>query len=445
MFFKKTSRAIGVHPPQNKGTQGMAFVEVNGFKTITIPLNLQVGPGCSALVKKGDPVKVGQKIGEPLGHWSVPAHSSVSGTVVSVKKEILSNGSVADLVAIESDGQQTLDESIKPPAVTDKASFLSAIRDSGLVGLGGAAFPTHVKLNPPDGKTIDTLVINGAECEPYITADDQIMRTRADRIIKGINLVCHYLDISRCLIGVEDNKPEAIKALNDAINSHAGELKAGISVVSVKTLYPTGAEKVLIRYLTDRIVPENGLPADVGVVVLNVGTVSFIADVIDTGMPLIRKFVTVDGSAMNRRGNYDLPIGAPIEDVIEAVGGAKGPIGKVIMGGPMMGVAIDDIRHPILKHTNSLIMAGEKGAKIPKEWNCIHCGRCSRSCPMMLMPSELDMAARQENIEELREFHVMNCIECGCCTYVCPAKRYLVQNIRIGKNLYRQAARKAAK
>lgn len=445
MFFKKTSRAIGVHPRQNKSTQGMAFVRVDGFSRLTIPLNLQVGPGCSALVKKGDEVKVGQRIGEPLGHWSVPAHSSVSGTVTQVKKDILSNGDVADLVVIQSDGKQTIDESIKPPVVTDKESFLSAIRNAGLVGLGGAAFPTHVKLDPPEGKVIDTLIINGAECEPRITADDQLMRDRADRIVAGINLVCHYLDIPRCIIGIEDNKPEAIKAVQSAVDKSGAEHKAAISVATLKTLYPTGAEKVLIRYLTDRIVPELGLPADVGIVVLNVGTVSFIADIVDTGMPLIRKFVTIDGSAMAKSGNYDLPIGAPIEDILEKVGGTKVPVGKIVMGGPMMGVAIDDVLHPILKHTNSLLVADEKDASIPKESNCIHCGRCSKHCPMQLMPTNLDMAARLENVDELRDYHVMNCIECGCCTYVCPAKRYLVQNIRIGKNLWRQAQKKEAK
>lgn len=443
MFFNKTSRAIGVHPSQKKGTHGMAFVEVNDFSTLTIPLNLQVGPGCDATVKKGDAVKVGTKIGEPKGYLSVPAHSSVSGTVVQVKKDILSNGDVADLVVIENDGKFDLDPSIKPPVVTDKASFLTAIRDAGLVGLGGAAFPTHVKLSPPDDKVIDTLVINGAECEPYITADDQLMVTRADRVVRGIEHVMHYLAIKQCLIGIEDNKPEAIAAVTEAVKRATRGFDIQVKVL--KTLYPTGAEKVLIRYLTDRLVPERGLPMDVGIVVMNIGTAAFISDILETGMPLIRKFVTIDGSAMATTGNYDLPIGAALSDVIKKCGGTNKAMGKVIMGGPMMGVAIDDIAHPILKNTNAVLVLDEKDAKIPEESACIYCGRCSRACPMQLMPTELDQAARAENLDELLFYHATNCIECGSCTFVCPAKRYLVQNIRIGIRQVRQSLKKEAK
>jgi electron transport complex protein RnfC len=446
MFFFKNSRETGTHPNENKNTRGMTFVELNDFKTLTIPLDLQVGPGCDPLIKKGDYVKVGQKIGEPKGAWSVPSHSSVSGTVISVKKEILSNGSYAELIVIESDGKYEVDESVVPPVVTDRKSFLEAVRNAGLVGLGGAAFPTHIKLDPPPGKTLDTLILNGAECEPYNTCDDQLMRDRADDVVLGALLVCRYLELPRCLIGVEDNKPEAVAALKAAIaKNDLGSVT--FEVHSLPTLYPTGAEKVMIRLLTDRIVKEGGLPADVGTVVLNVGTAAYIKRFLDTGMPLVRKFVTVDGGIVKKPGNYDIPIGATVKDVLEQAGGGTVPPSKVIMGGPMMGIAIDDPGQPVLKHTNCLLYFDEKEATIPRESACINCGRCVRKCPLQLMPTDLDSAARREDIDLLIEGHVMNCIECGCCTYVCPAKRYLVQNIRIGKQLFRkyQAKKKEAR
>lgn len=442
MRLKWPKKLQGVHPRQNKNTANMAIKKLSGFETVSIPLNMQIGPGCTSLVKKGDQVEIGQRIGEPLGDWSVPVHASVSGTVKSVKKEILSDGTHAEYVNIDSDGRESVSAEVRPPEVHDREDFIKAVRAAGLVGLGGAAFPTHVKMQPPPGKVIDTLIINAAECEPYITSDHRICLEYPKQIIKGIMLTCHYLNIPEAIIGIEDNKRDVAGVLQKEINKVKGTLDypaKGISVVILPTLYPTGAEKVLIRLLNGRIVPEGGLPADVGVLVQNVGTIRYVAEYFETGMPLISKIVTIDGSAVQSPANLEVPIGAAIVDVVEKSGGCRMEAAKVIMGGPMMGVAIDDLNRPILKHNNAILMLDEKDATLPSEIACIQCGRCTRACPMLLMPTTLDMAARIQDCDKLAQYHVMNCIECGCCTYVCPSKRYLLQNIRIGKTLLRQS------
>ncbi len=444
MRFKWPKILQGVHPRQNKNTVNSAIFRLRGFDSVSIPLDMQIGPGCESLVKKGDPVEIGQKIGEPLGDWSVPVHASISGTVKSVKREILSDGTHVEYVNIESDGKETVSAEVSPPEVHDRAGFVAAVRASGLVGLGGAAFPTHIKMQPPPGKTLDTLIINAAECEPYITSDHRICLEYPEQIIKGIMLTCHYLDIPAAVIALEDNKRDLVSVLQAEIDKVKGAPDypaQGISLRVLPTQYPTGAEKVLIRLVNDRIVPEGGLPADVGVLVQNVGTIRYIAEYFETGMPLVTKIVTIDGSAVSSPANLEVPIGAAIVEVVEKSGGCKIEAVKVIMGGPMMGVAIDDLSRPILKHNNAILMLDEKDAALPKEIACIQCGRCTRACPMLLMPTTLDMAARIQDCEKLNRYHVMNCIECGCCTYVCPSKRYLLQNIRIGKTIVRQTGK----
>lgn len=441
MRLKWPQKLQGVHPRQNKNTANAAIKKVSGFEAVSIPLDMQIGPGCKSLVKKGDQVAIGQKIGEPLGAWSVPVHASISGTVKSVKKEILSDGTYVEYVNIDSDGKETVSEEVKPPKVHNSEDFVAAVRASGLVGLGGAAFPTHVKMQPPPDKTIDTLIINAAECEPYITSDHRTCLEYPQQVIKGIMLTCRYLNIPEAIIAIEDNKRDLVSVLQaeiDKISDAPDFPKQGISIRVFPTQYPAGAEKILIRLVNGRIVPEGGLPADVGVIVQNVGTIRYIAEYFETGMPLVRKIVTLDGSAVETPANLDVPIGAAIEDVVEKSGGCKAEAFKVIMGGPMMGVAIDDLSRPILKHNNAILMLDEKEATLPSEIACIQCGRCTRACPMLLMPTTLDKAARIQDCDTLNKYHVMNCIECGCCTYVCPSKRYLLQNIRIGKTLVRR-------
>lgn len=455
-YERRTARGVGkrkmrmnllglsrsIHPKDNKNTAGMAIRPLSGFSKVTIPLDMQIGPGCEAIVAKGDHVDIGQPLGRPLGDWSVPVHASVSGEVTSISVEILSDGSHAEYVTIVPDGLDTVSPLVKPPVITDKESFLQAVRDSGLVGLGGAAFPTHVKLNPPADKPVDTLIINAAECEPYITADCIVCNDGAGEIIEGALAICKWCGFDQVIVGIEDNKRESAKALDAAIEAAKDDPdfpSGGMKVRVLKTAYPTGAEKVLIRLLNGRIVPEGGLPSDVGVIVQNVSTVHFLARYLKTGMPLISKVITVDGSAVATPGNFEVPMGSMIQEVIEKAGGTKTDPGKIIMGGPMMGVAVDELTRPIVKHNNAILIFDQEEAALPKESACIYCGRCTRACPMNLLPMAIDKAARALNTNELKERHVLNCIECGSCSYVCPAKRYLVQNIRNGKTLVQTA------
>ncbi len=447
MKMKWLGLSRSIHPADKKGTAGMTIKSLSGFSRVTIPLDMQVGPGCEAIVAKGDHVNIGDPLGKPLGPWSVPVHASVSGVVESISDQILSDGSHVEYVTIISDGQDTISERVKTPEISDRESFLEAVRESGIVGLGGAAFPTHIKLNPPPGKSIDTLIVNAAECEPYITIDHRICIEGADDCVAGALATARWCGIEKIVFGIENNKKDAAQALKEAVNrvKQSDEWPSGgVDVKVLPTSYPTGAEKVLIRLINGRIVPEGGLPADVGVIVQNVTTLWFIAQYLKTGMPLVKKGITLDGGAIMTPGNFEVPIGSTIEEVIEKAGGLKADPAKIIMGGPMMGVAVDDISRPILKHNNAILVLTEKEAALPEESACIQCGRCYRACPMDLMPAALDKATRANNPAELSERHVLNCIECGSCTYVCPAKRYLVQNIRNGKSLVR-AAKAAAR
>ncbi len=424
----------GVHPKGNKNTHFNPTIRLDDFKTIKIPMSMHIGAPCTCLVKAGDKVAVGQLIGAAEKFMSAPIHSSVSGVVKSVRKEVASDGRTMEVVEIESDGQYTWHESVKPPVVTDRKSFVAAIRDSGLVGLGGAAFPTHVKLSPPPGKEPRLLIVNAAECEPYISADFRQCMEHPDEIVDGVLTVLKYLDIPRAIIALEDNKPQAIELLQKELDKHRQAGTAdNVTIASLPTIFPTGAEKTLIYILTGTPVPSGGLPHDVGVLVLNVSTVRFIEKYLKTGMPLVRKRITLDGSALRKVGNFNVPVGAMIPDVIDAVGGTYEEPGKVIMGGPMMGVAMDRNDISIIKHNNAIIVLSKKDAAIPPETQCIRCARCVNVCPMRLMPTVLDTMARNKDIDGLLEYHVNDCIECGSCTYVCPAKRYLVQSIRSGK------------
>jgi len=425
----------GIHPKGNKNTHFNPTIRLDDFKTIRIPMSMHIGVPCTCIVKAGDQVQVGQLIGAAEQFMSAPIHSSVSGVVKAIRKEVASNGRSVEVVEIESDGKYTWHESVQPPVVTDRKSFVAAIRASGLVGLGGASFPTHVKLSPPPGKEPKTLIVNAAECEPYITADFRQCMEHPDEIVNGVLEVMKYLEIPESIIAIEDNKPQAADLIEREISYRKRDNPSigKISVARLHTIYPTGAEKMLIYILTGTPVPSGGLPHDIGVLVLNVSTVRFIDRYLRTGMPLVRKRLTLDGSALRKVGNFNVPVGAMIPDVIEAVGGTYEEPGKVIMGGPMMGVAMDRQDMSVIKHNNALIVLSRKDAIVPPETQCIRCARCVDACPMHLLPTVLDNMARIKDIEGLQEYHVNDCIECGCCTYVCPAKRYLVQSIRNGK------------
>lgn len=421
----------GVHPPENKNTKDYPTTRLDSFKTVQIPMSMHIGTPCTCLVKVGDDVLVGQKIGDSNSYMSVPIHASVSGTVTAIKKIMASYGSAVEVVEITSDGLHRRHESVIPPVINSKDDFIHAIRESGLVGLGGASFPTHVKMNPPKGKEPDILIINAAECEPYITSDFRQCIEHPHEIIEGISDVLKWLGIPSAIIGIEDNKISAANLLQFHIDKL--DKQKVISIKLLKTMYPQGAEKPLIYHTTGRKVPTGGLPHDVKTLVLNVSTARFIAKYIHTGMPLVRKRLTMDGGALVLQCNVNVPIGAFIPDIIEAIGGVKEEPAKVIMGGSMMGVALDNINIGIIKANNAILVLDAKESSIPLETPCIRCSRCVDSCPMDLVPTSIDIMARNKDLDGLKKMNTMDCIECGCCAFVCPAKRYLVQSIRDGK------------
>ena len=431
----------GVHVPHLKRTAGLAAEVLPVPAEVRIPMLMHIGGPAKPVVKAGDGVKVGQMIGEPSGVVSSPVHSSVSGTVKSVDEYDEITGQKTVSITIAADGKQDLLESLAPPVVTNLQEFLDAVRNSGAVGLGGAGFPTAVKLTVNEKNKLDYIIINGAECEPYITSDTRTMIDDAELVKDGILLLKKFYD-AKIIIGIENNKPEAIQKMQ----SIAGAVP-GAEVKVLPAMYPQGGEKVLIYNITGRIVPEGGLPLDVGVIVLNCTTVGAIARYINTGMPIISKRVTVDGSAVKTPKNVIALIGTPVSELLGFCGCAAGDVKKAMYGGPMMGLALPSLDMPVLKYTNAVIAFNAKDAELPAESACIRCGRCARNCPMKLMALELERAFLLKKPDLLEHFKVNLCMECGCCAYNCPSRRPLVQSIKLGKIMLRdyQAEQKAAK
>ena len=400
---------------------------------VVISMSQHIGKPCDPTVKITDLVKVGQVIGTSDAFISAPIHSSVSGKVVAVDEILMSNGQKTKAVTIETDKLQEVDESVVPPSVSSFEEFIQAVKASGLVGLGGAGFPTYVKLSPKNLSEVDTLCINAAECEPYITSDYRTIIEDAEAVLDGARQVQKYLDLKKVIIGVEDNKPKAIALLKEMT---AGD--ASIEVDSLPAKYPQGAEKVLIYHTTGRVVPEGKLPADVGVIVMNVASIAFLSKYLKTGMPLTTKRVTVDGSAIAEPKNLLVPIGTPIQNLIDFCGGFKTEPGKVLMGGPMMGIAVNRLDYPVLKNNNAILAFDEKDSQEPEETPCIRCGRCVNACPFNLMPASIEKAFKAGNVDALRELKVNLCMECGCCAFACPAKRHLVMTNRLAKKMLTQ-------
>lgn len=387
---------------------------------------MHMGASCDVLVKIGDHVKVGQKIGDSQASFSVPVHATVSGKVTAISDYQTAMGAVCKAVEIEPDGEQTVSEEVKPPVITDKASFIKAVRESGVCGLGGAGFPTHIKLSP---KTpIDTIVINAAECEPYITADYREMMENTEDVLNGIRLVKEQLGIKNAKIAVEANKPEAIKKFEDMAKNDDT-----IDIVTLPSSYPQGAEKVIIYNSTGRIVEEGKLPSDVGVIVLNVSTAAFIYRYSKTGMPFMTRRITVDGNAVAEPKNVFAQVGTPFVEVLRFCKTDIDSIRKLISGGPMMGMSIPDINMPVMKTTNALLAFDHYDERHTSA--CIRCGRCVRVCPMGLMPAEIDKAYKIKDIEDLKALKVMLCMNCGSCTFVCPANRKLAETNQLAKAL----------
>ena len=410
----------GIHVAHNKNTKNLVTERLPLPEKVCLSMVQHIGSRCDPIVAVGDHVDLGQPVGATDMVVSAPIHASVSGKVVGIEKIMSIMGTMDRHVVIEADGLQTIWEGVKPPVIENRDDFVRAIKDSGIVGLGGAAFPVSVKYNPRNIELVDTLIVNGAECEPYITSDYRTMIEETNSIIDGIEGIMKWLDIKDCYIGIEDNKPEAISRLYEAI-----EGKYHIHIVIMKSIYPKGAERVMIYEATGKVLPPGKLPADIGVLVSNVATVSFIGKYLSTGMPLVEKRITVDGNAVTTPKNLMVPLGTKIIDIIDFCGGYRMPPAKIIMGGPMMGRAVYNDGKPLIKNNNAILVFDEKQAFLHEESPCINCGRCVRACPMDLMPTLINKAYLQNDYAELKRLNVQLCMGCGCCSYVCPSSRML--------------------
>ncbi len=422
----------GAYLNHMKNTADSETVIMPPPETVVIPMQQHIGAPCAPTVKKGDTVYVGTLIGDSDRPVSAPIHSSVSGTVAEIKTVIMTNGAASEAVVINSDGKMTHDPEIKPFPVETEKDLAAAARKCGLVGLGGAGFPAHIKLTRKEGATLDTLIINAAECEPYITSDYRECMENTEDVMQGIYLVKKVLGFQRVFIAVEKNKPLAIeKFLQMAGDKY--DTDDSVKVVRLSSKYPQGAEKVLIYNVTGRRLPIGKLPADVGCVVMNVTSIATLMRFIRTGMPLVSKRLTIDGSAIKEPKNVIVPIGTSVADVVNFAGGfSEGPE-KILYGGPMMGICIADINMPVLKQNNAIIAMSKAEADANEPLPCIHCGRCAAACPMSLTPARVDTAMRSADVNALRALNPQYCIECGSCSYSCPSKRPLTQQMKLAK------------
>ncbi len=427
----------GVRVPHRKHTDGMTAVRMDAPKTITVPMSMHIGKPAIPVVKVGDHVDVGTLIAEQDGMISSPIYASVSGTVKKIDEVLLAGGNMAKAVIIESDGNMSVDANVQPPKIESKEDLIEAIRLSGIVGLGGAGFPTYVKLNV-DPSRVEELIINGAECEPYITSDSITMMEHTDDIAAAVAALEKHLGIKKVLFGIEKNKMKAVACMKKLEEK---DDKFKVCVLDDK--YPQGGEKVLIYHTTGKTVPAGKLPIDVGCIVCNSTTMAAIGKYLTTGMPLVEKCITVDGSAVQNPQNVIVPIGTPLRDVFEFCGGFKSEPGKVIYGGPMMGIAVPSLDVPVLKNTNALLALDEKEAAPAKTTACIRCGACANHCPFRLNPAAMAKAYERNDLEALAELRVDICMECGCCSFICPAHRPLVQTHKLAKAALREAAQKA--
>lgn len=422
----------GVHPDYHKElTASLAITALPVPAQVVIPLLQHIGAPCEPLVAVGDHVFVGQKIGESKEFVSAPVHASVSGKVAAIGPYRHSMGKAVEAITIVSDGEDKRDPSLQAPPPLEELTpdeIRRLIREAGIVGLGGACFPAHVKLSPPADKPIDLVILNGAECEPYLTADHRLMLERPEDIVFGLKAIMKALGAKTGIIGIENNKLDALRVLRQAV-----EGSPGIRVVSLPTKYPQGAEKMLIKATTRRIVPSGGLPMDVGVVNHNVGTAVAVAEALKQGKPLYERVVTVTGGGVARPCNLLIRIGTLVKEVLEACGGVKEDAVKLVIGGPMMGLAQPDADIPVVKGTSGITVLTREEMALREAVPCIRCGKCVDVCPMGLVPVTLAQLTEHKLFERAEKMHVMDCIECGCCAYVCPASRPLTQYFRLAK------------
>ena len=427
----------GVHVPHRKNTDQLLPVSMPAPSTVTIPMSMHIGAPAKPVVKVGHLVKVGTLIAEAGGFVSAPIHASVSGKVTKITDYLLSSGTTVPAVVIESDGEMTPAETVIPPVVNSRESLLEAIRNSGVVGLGGAGFPTHVKFNV-DPDRIEYLVINGAECEPYVTSDTRTMLDRVADMKRALLAMNEYFGIKDIVIGIENNKKAAIKSMMSLMKEMAAEGKCRFTVKALPAVYPQGGEKVLIYHTVGRTVPVGKLPIDVGCIVVNCTTLAAIGSYLETGMPLVAKCVTVDGGAVKEPKNAIVPIGTAMADVFDFCGGLTETPDKVVYGGPMMGITVPDTTAPILKNTNAILALTKKETKLPKTTACIRCGSCLNTCPFSLSPAQIARAYDKRDAVALDDLSVNACMECGCCSFVCPANRPLVQTNKLAKQFLKE-------
>ena len=428
----------GVHVPHRKKTRHKPVLRMDIPKTVTIPMDMHIGAPATPIVKVGDEVKVGQKIAEAGGFVSVPVYSSVSGKVTKLKDCLSADGKMTPAVVIESDGLQTVADTVAPPTVTNREELLTALKESGIVGLGGAGFPTHVKFSV-EPQRIEWLVINGAECEPYVTSDTITMMERGEDMGYALRVLCDILGIRKAVIGIENNKKRAAVAMRQMADSI---VEAEVSVKMLPSVYPQGGEKVLVYHTVGRVIPENKLPIDVGCIVINCTTLASIGSYLKTGMPLVEKCVTVDGGAVANPQNVLTPIGAALSDLFDACGGLTCDPDKILYGGPMMGVTVPSAAEPVMTNTNAVMALTKKEAWLPKTTACIRCGSCTNHCPLGLAPMAISHAYKCGEVDVLKTLSVETCMLCGCCSFVCPANRPLVQRNKLAKDLLKELRKK---
>lgn len=421
----------GVHPPHRKKyTEHIHVKKANDPKMAYIPMQQHIGAPAAPVVKVGDYVKVGQLIGEMQGFISAPVHSSVSGTVKKIAEVNVTNGTGL-CVIIENDFKNEVHEDIKPHKSLEELTpeeIVTIVKEAGIVGMGGATFPSYVKLSPPKEKKLEYVILNGAECEPYLTADHRLMLESPEDVVYGLKALMKAVNVKTGYIGIEDNKMDAIEVMNKACAN-----EAGIEVVALHTKYPQGAEKQLIYACTGKEVPSGGLPMDVGAVVNNIGTAAQVGITLKTGMPLVDRITTVTGSAIANPTNLMIKVGTLVSDIIEECGGFKEEAGKVIMGGPMMGFSQYALDIPVVKGSSGILCLNKADATLPKPQNCIRCGKCVTICPANLQPVYLSAYSLKNEFDKVEEYRALDCIECGSCSFICPSKRPLLQSIRVGK------------
>lgn len=429
----KTFKIGGIHPAENKLSATKAIESLALPKSVFIPVGQHIGAPAEVVVKKGDKLKVGQLIAKSSGFVSANIHSSVSGTVkkVDLGPDTSGYAKMGVYIDVEDDNwEESIDRSpeLKTEINLDSAAILAKIQEAGIVGLGGATFPTHVKLMPPKGMKADILLINGVECEPYLTSDHRLMLERSEELIVGIQLLMKALNVTRAAIGIENNKPDAISEMIKLAYRYTN-----ISVVPLKVKYPQGGEKQLIKAVTGREVPSGSLPISVGAVVTNVATTYAVYEAVQKNKPLFERVVTVTGKTLKKPSNFKVRIGTPVSELIEAAGGMPEDCGKIINGGPMMGKAVANIEIPVTKGTSGILMIPGKEAKRSETMPCIRCSRCVSVCPMGLEPYLLMTVSEKQLWENAENEKIMDCIECGSCSFTCPANRPLLDYIRLGK------------